>query len=992
MKVHIKALCMSVALSQSIAAYEINTHAFLTQKAYERSVLSPNHPNSILPTLGLDRLPKTGTFDINSGLPVVGGARRYFDDIDTDETYLTAITRPTAAQEETSIGLLYARGFIPGFSSLDEVQGSIPGWLMRGAIREDDNDGAVFLPLTNIPLFWLTGDDRDGDPYGPIVRAVKHFYDPVRNLRYPYRAECEKYTCLPSTAWAMGTVDPLSSGLDTPDPLRRNHSTWVDARNSYFAALTGNIDANGNGQLSTEERLDSAVVRTWRFATMIKSLGHVVHLLQDTAQPQHVRSDAHAPPIAAEDANDEGQADAAIEAFTDYRLLGDYDDATGFVVLGNPIRYMDESLPSEELITPLVVGNYPGAGQTIQFSTPIEFFTTRHIDSDITARRGLADFTNRSFYTSGSLPGSRFCVRTDLRPGEDGCVLTGNPFPLPPNDIAAPGLLGFNIGTGLKVGSRVVAASYLTFKALDNVAPNYVDPTLAPFGGKTPVLLRGAVLNAAYVSGGFGGFGLTIGSAPFHGYTYTNMQYTADVAIPRAIGYSAGMINFFFRGKLEIEPIDQRIFGVINQGEPHTVDADGYPIRTSNNKIFGFEKIRLKVRNLTDPIIESGTNQNVPQVVGAGKLVAVARYHRNACYKPDLSGERQQRFATPPALLIDEPVCASGLPSRTNYQEISVSAPITINSAADLPGGSGGTPPASIEKIFDFSADPIPVNATDLFIQVVYRGQLGEETDGIAVGNIDVQEPTFTAAWNNTDYYYSDLSQAWLVANPMSFPKRGVDQFNVCAGVPSVLVFRYLTSDGTGGLQFFEPPLTPGIVRLAFINAQQRTAISQTAYRVLPQMLPPPSAGVRSYFSKGQQRQASREIYSTANPLPTPRFCQANPPMTGENVWCFDPIQKRRGQPMGDAITPIYYNSQPASTSGTDVDANPAQVAFTGLRPRSGGTVRFDTDAVLTPCPAAATSLEELKRMEQIEAAWEVGIDPKDLGLFCLGKTCNTNL
>jgi hypothetical protein len=63
------------------------------------------------------------------------------------------------------------------------------------------------------------------------------------------------------------------------------------------------------------------------------------------------------------------------------------------------------------------------------------------------------------------------------------------------------------------------------------------------------------------------------------------------------------------------------------------------------------------------------------------------------------------------------------------------------------------------------------------------------------------------------------------------------------------------------------------------------------------------------------------------------------------------------------------------------VDANPVQVAFTGLRPRSGGTVRFDTDAVLTPCPAAPTSLEEFKRMEQIEAAWDVGIDPKDLGL-----------
>lgn len=250
-----------VFFANAVAAYEINTHAFLSQKAYERSVLSPTHPNSILPTIGLDRWPKTGTFDIQPGLPVLGGARRYFDDIDVDEPYLRAITRPASAQEETSIGLLYARSFIPGFSSLDEAQSSIPGWLMRGAIREDDNDGALFLVGTNIPLFWATGDDRDDDPYGPIVRAVKHFYDPIRNLEYPYK-ECDRFTCKKSIQWAMGTIDPLVSGSNTPDTLRRNHSTWVDARNSYFAALTANIDGDGNGQLSTVERLDSAVVRT----------------------------------------------------------------------------------------------------------------------------------------------------------------------------------------------------------------------------------------------------------------------------------------------------------------------------------------------------------------------------------------------------------------------------------------------------------------------------------------------------------------------------------------------------------------------------------------------------------------------------------------------------------------------------------------------------------------------------------------------------------
>lgn len=74
----------------------------------------------------------------------------------------------------------------------------------------------------------------------------------------------------------------------------------------------------------------------------------------------------------------------------------------------------------------------------------------------------------------------------------------------------------------------------------------------------------------------------------------------------------------------QIEPITQRFFDVVDLGQPHTVNADGYPILTATNKILGFEKIRLKLRNLTDVITESGTNADLPQVVGLGKLVAVA--------------------------------------------------------------------------------------------------------------------------------------------------------------------------------------------------------------------------------------------------------------------------------------------------------------------------------------------------------------------------------
>jgi hypothetical protein len=70
-----------------------------------------------------------------------------------------------------------------------------------------------------------------------------------------------------------------------------------------------------------------------------------------------------------------------------------------------------------------------------------------------------------------------------------------------------------------------------------------------------------------------------------------------------------------------------------------------------------------------------------------------------------------------------------------------------------------GTTP--ILATFDFSADPIPVNATDLFVQMVYRGNMGDtvgsvpmiEPDAIAVGTVDVSEPTDVFVLDGTDYF-----------------------------------------------------------------------------------------------------------------------------------------------------------------------------------------------------------------------------------------------
>jgi len=114
-----------------------------------------------------------------------------------------------------------------------------------------------------------------------------------------------------------------------------------------------------------------------------------------------------------------------------------------------------------------------------------------------------------------------------------------------------------------------------------------------------------------------------------------------------------------------------------------------------------------------------------------------------------------------------------------------VSAPMNVSLGQFGTGDSGS---AFQAVTFDFSADPIPVNATDLIVQVVYRGSLGDETDGVAFGSLDLREPTFVTFWNNTDYY--NLNGAWTPFNN-NYQRRAIVDFYLCGGNPVTIILRH---------------------------------------------------------------------------------------------------------------------------------------------------------------------------------------------------------
>lgn len=922
MKKFISISILAVGAANSCLAYEVDSHAWMAKGSFDRSVLSPGSPSytGVYRMMGWDRMLDTAPFNVASGNSPTGlEINSYYDLLGSWQQGITLeYERPVLYFEQRRMPFEYRYG--------DAAMTNRPwlrfeAWLMRGAIREDDLGQAEYTD----------GFAPDVDPRGELTRVLRHFYNPVNEGSIPAFSE--------STDWALGSDDALAvPPTHTAD--RGNHFSWADARRGYFQALTyrrPNAVQTGNPEWVKEDYSRRQIF----WGTSMKSIGHVLHLLQDTAQPQHTRIDFHnhSNTWLAGQLNTELRR-RTYELFTNVRVTGittnsdlpfvpEGDDDKLVTLLGQPLN--------RGVGNPMPVGTYP----VPTFSLPVEYFTTKVTDADVLARRGLADYSNRGFFTEGTLFGS-------------------SSLPQPPVPAVSPGNELVPTIVPTIVGN--VRVTEVRRAVPDTVAPAYADPALAATGGKAPL----------YSISMWDQFGETTGEGPSRIISLQQYRTHADMLAPRAIAYGAGLINYFFRGRLEVTPTAQNAFAVLNQGEPHTVDADGYP-RRANASIFGFEKVRLRVRNVTEAITESGSAAPaLPQSSGDGTLVAVARYHRNACYRQDMSGERVRGYAPPPGIgTITEPTCTGSTPVRTTHQEISVSAPIAIASSADLPGGvgSGGGAPAAVEKTFDFSADPIPVNATDLFIQVVYRGQLGDEPDAVAVGIYDVREPTFIGIYNNTDYYWNGTVMQWLGHQGSQFPWQNADYLRVCTGASTESRWAYYAEPVAGFPPLGIPVPDPGAIRLAFLFAVPNGA-QQFSVRVTPVMDTGLDAYQRSFFTRGRQKQANKELVD-ATVLSVPQFC-SNAAPTGSTYWCDDPVSRRRGLTLGDVVAGVYYDTGFGNTGG-DVDAQPLP-PFAGLRLTSTGTLKWN-DAALVACPPPPTAVAGSQELiELLEMAADEGI------------------
>ncbi|MGH8041715.1 MAG: hypothetical protein ACREPN_06690 [Rudaea sp.] len=798
----------------------------------------------------------------------------------------------------------------------------IENWLMRGDVREDDITpiGYFFAPERcgePDPDPWLNGNVKG-------IRVVNHFYDPINDAVLGSGCGLSPDgVCHKSVDWALGFVDSFA----TPpviDTNRANHFTYEDARENMWLALTSETGFAPPPAYNTALRAADAQERLYRWATVFRSLGDVIHLLQDGAQPQHVRNDDHSPFTSGER--------QAYEGYTNARVVG--------IDLAKVNSYVTEffkAIPSNYSLPPLVTGDYP----VVTFAMPLRFFTTR-LGTDSTnpamvnadSRYGLMDYTNRGFFTGGTLPGSTGVDFVEPSPTIDSSYTA----------VSQPCVAGASLAGSV----TNLTCMHLTHTVLDNVDSGYID-TLPQGFSQPPLLLESAwsqVVPGSPIP------------RPHNGYMVglEEFQTMANLTIPRAIGYSAGMLNYFFRGTIDVEPINYGALAVLNQGAVHSMNQYGYPCVGSTPSdgcaIFGFTTLRLKIHNTTPSITESGSGTVVAQSMiattagtpdfsnpnsGNAYLVAVARYHRNACYTPAMDGLPVKTYA---GTTTNPPTTCTAGSVRTPYQEISVSQSIAV-SAATLNAASASA------VAFDFSNDPIPVNATDLFVQVVYRGALGQEQEGIAVGTLDVSEPTFAAFWNNTDYFVNDSDQ-WIHDTTAPYILSTVNSLIVCAGGQKAYSFT-----GTPGNEISYPtppsaPDNPGAVRLAVLFSPTNmsthrvslSARSFTSSQQLPDYV---------YGSLSDIRQANVENLPDAA-LTTPASGCATTDPTQSACWRFDSVAQRRGLVWASAGDWWPLHVQTANAQNTpDVDSVPLP-AFTTATFIQGGTVDFNSPT-LAACP-----------------------------------------
>jgi len=345
------------------------------------------------------------------------------------------------------------------------------------------------------------------------LRPLSHFYDPVNDIALN----------VPGMDLAAALVQLTGKNVvveKSPDWVTEDGNinivsqdfSYKDAMNSFHLALTSTTDTE----------------RKQHWGKVFQTLGQMIHHMQDMSQPQHVRNDDH--------------CEGVLKCFGRHDPSW-YEKYTGQVIFGD---YTKHTFPNN--LKPSAI-NYP----IPVFPTAREFWTTRATDS-IQNRRGIADFTNRNF------------VSRDTNFYVDGITNDFTTYkytyPQPHQGTNAESLVNLR-ADGQAICDRLKSSNPSISFPTDGCTLDFVSSTVNDFNNGVPQVVSTNSRASTYslFSQKLNDYGLNaeidwgdgnVTVSRVFSLNEFNHDSSHNYLIPRAVAFSAGLINHFFRGEIEL--------------------------------------------------------------------------------------------------------------------------------------------------------------------------------------------------------------------------------------------------------------------------------------------------------------------------------------------------------------------------------------------------------------------------------------------------------
>jgi hypothetical protein len=300
------------------------------------------------------------------------------------------------------------------------------------------------------------------------MRVFNHFFDP----QHAGRALSVSGVAIgiPSPNWALEDGGEVTTVLGPCAESGRNQTySYRQAQDHLYNSLTG----------------QAASYRQQEISIALQTLGHVVHHVQDMAQPQHVRNDKH---------NERDQA--YYEIYTD--------------------QFVKNNIPG------IIAGNpaYPIPA----FARARQFW----VSDAIPAYVGMAEFASNNYVSYG----------TNFASGVGGSILPNVEFQYPNATNAN--------GTQKRIEARSITLRYSDNSAETGVVNAVIGDVYDGYTGAhnsgqilaVTSLLDRPLLNAS--------------SLRVFKITPVVFEDNYRILLPRSVAFSAGLINHFFAGRLDV--------------------------------------------------------------------------------------------------------------------------------------------------------------------------------------------------------------------------------------------------------------------------------------------------------------------------------------------------------------------------------------------------------------------------------------------------------